>query len=775
MTADGLDAARRTINALADRWEGNLFRGRDDVNAAIASARAAIATLQKMARQREQLIELAVANQLLGELYLLAEDLDRAIDSFDDANNHFLDAGGDSEEYGQFLFNVAATFADQRSPEAARELAARARTVLARYGPEHLARVDELLADLAAVESGHSEVRIEQRREAVRRAPRGLPRAVAAQAVVVELVNGPDVREHVAEIHSWAEVAYQNLADSGSLDQLCTVLTVLIDLYWLDLPLPGWAGPVVRSTLDRAMREERTDLQRNLLILEAGLVHQRGDAGTALHAALHAAARHDEHVLATSTSHVRSLASRVGQGGREMAVHLAVLGGHAQVAAELIEGARLQVIPVSGASDSGRERSWIGGLRPVAVGGRSAVAPRYRRSLAAPIELETSIARIGGPAACWWGTWAVNGRVYWALRVGGRWSCGQLRCDEDSPLGRLVVEAMRTSMHEPSATTRDRITGPWCRSAAAEELLSVDIGELLIPPDLRAAMIDPERTGPLSLVVAGNLHTQLPMALLGIRPGPFTPALRLIEAAVIRVAPPSVLVDQIAEQPPEQRATYDVAVACVDPRGDLRHSGSAPTGARQVLGSAASGRMTANRANLSRALTVTGPGAPGIFLYSGHAVSPGLDGDEEDGLALADGEILSAATLFSPEGARFPFPSRAVISACQSAGAAGSGAGEWLGLSAGLIWRGSRQIVATHWKIWDTPFTSEFDLDLVERIRTAPDVAAALRDAQLAALRRWAASDHDFSTVRVPGLPASAARLPLPLIWAAYCCTGVLT
>jgi CHAT domain-containing protein len=115
-----------------------------------------------------------------------------------------------------------------------------------------------------------------------------------------------------------------------------------------------------------------------------------------------------------------------------------------------------------------------------------------------------------------------------------------------------------------------------------------------------------------------------------------------------------------------------------------------------------------------------------------------------------------------------------LLSACRSGGTAGAGAGEWLGLSAGLLWRGSRQVIATNWSIWDTAFTSAFDLDLVERLRSADDPARALRDAQLAAFENWSDSQHDYTEHSRSGLPGSSLRLPFPLIWGSYCCVGTM-
>jgi CHAT domain-containing protein len=153
-------------------------------------------------------------------------------------------------------------------------------------------------------------------------------------------------------------------------------------------------------------------------------------------------------------------------------------------------------------------------------------------------------------------------------------------------------------------------------------------------------------------------------------------------------------------------------------------------------------------------------------------VSDGLGGDDQDALALAGEDILSAHALFS-NAAPLPMPARVLLSACSSAGATGAGGGEWLGLTAAVLWRGARQVIATNWPIWDTPFTTSFDHKLALRLQHDADPAVTLRELQLEALSDWRDSEHDLSDHEENGLPYSARDIPFPLIWAAYTCVGI--
>jgi hypothetical protein len=301
------------------------------------------------------------------------------------------------------------------------------------------------------------------------------------------------------------------------------------------------------------------------------------------------------------------------------------------------------------------------------------------------------------------------------------------------------------------------LNGPLCRSYREEEALSITLGHRLIPPILRAELR--RRAGgdnPLQLVLSGTLFAIVPTALLGIDPvSPDRYPARLIDAAVLRIAPPAALVDHVDRHPTYPVGELPISVACVDPRGDLVHSRRVPPGVEALLA-----HPEATPQALAKALRQLGPSHPSLFYYSGHASG---EGDAESGLAL-QGQIVTADLIFTAagNGPVLPFPARALLAACSSSGAGGAGAGEWFGLAAAILWAGARQVVATNWRVWDTPFTSRFDLDLAKAMRDPGDAAAALRAVQLKWLQRWRAAPPD----------ADRGESPLPVIWSSYICTG---
>jgi hypothetical protein len=295
---------------------------------------------------------------------------------------------------------------------------------------------------------------------------------------------------------------------------------------------------------------------------------------------------------------------------------------------------------------------------------------------------------------------------------------------------------------------------PWT-SYTAEWVLASRLGSLLIPSVLRQALLSSE--SPISLVLAGNLTTLLPVSALGVADD----STRLIEYADVRVQPPAILVRSLERSSSFYAEQWPVRVACLNPTADLEHSSHTDLNAEIVLTCPKNQRRTtelASEENFRSAFSATDGGQPGIFFYSGH-VSSCDDGGLNTALELHGGDVITAGDWFGITGkSELKAPTRAIISACSSSGAAGTGSGEWLGLGAALLVAGARQVVATAWSIPDSRFTSQFERALLERMTHCDDVAAALCDLQREALRDWRAG----------------VRTASPISWAAFQCLGVI-
>lgn len=452
---------------------------------------------------------------------------------------------------------------------------------------------------------------------------------------------------------------------------------------------------------------------------------------------------------------------------------------------ELVESARLQVFPdIDAGEHSGRERrdvvSWVlntaarrvGPLHPISVSGRSRTADYLRKhgvAVAEPIPVEVFVEAVGGPEAWWWASWTYHDSYFWCVAGEGSRDVGEVDISGDTDAGRVVEVARFASLSNNESTDAEIRSGPYCSDHPREEQMSAALGAVLVPAPLRRRLIR-GRGRPLSLVVTGNLTALLPFPLLGIDVDPGNGQVtRLVETAVIRAAPPAVLINRVADHPLHMVDSYPVLIACVDPTGDLQYSGGVPAGAVVVLsGRLADGKQTptdalpATAGNLVQALRSLPPSTPGVFYYSGHATSGATGDDLWSGLVVAGGQKLSPNIIFREADAvpAVPFPTRVLLAACSSAGSSGSGSGEWFGITAAVLWAGARQVVVTSWPVWDTPFTAALDLRVVDALRDTGDPAAALRTIQLEHLATWR------------GASPSSSAAAQPLIWAAYSCYG---
>jgi hypothetical protein len=212
---------------------------------------------------------------------------------------------------------------------------------------------------------------------------------------------------------------------------------------------------------------------------------------------------------------------------------------------------------------------------------------------------------------------------------------------------------------------------------------------------------------------------------------------------------------------------------CSDPTDDLEFA-TLPLDAAEVYG----GRRVcaqhaeaqpATRGNLVAALREI-PNSRAVFGYSGHSNPGHLGADLACHLALQDGK-LTAETIFvgDADGQPIPFCERVLLSACDSAGSSGAGSGEWLGLTAAVLCNGAREVIATSWPVWDLPVTRVVDVQLMEALSGAEDIAAALREVQLTRLAEWRSSTSDYSERLVP----EGASESLPLVWSAYQYVGL--
>jgi hypothetical protein len=373
--------------------------------------------------------------------------------------------------------------------------------------------------------------------------------------------------------------------------------------------------------------------------------------------------------------------------------------------------------------------------------------------------LEAVIEAVGGPDAWWWGGWAAMSRYHWALRApDGTWHCGT------RPIGSGEEDAIQEFEKYFSHIDQqeEHSHAPWADFEAEQQMAS-KIGALLVPSPLTDALLDGSTD--VSVVIAGNLLGSVALPALCLKPGDET---RLIERAILRVQPPAAP-DLIASRPPHELPHWPVLVACMNPDGTLDHAEHEDLDCEVRLGSEpippGDRYRHATATNLRTAMTGLSPGQQGIFFYSGHVNQAVMPGDANVSLHLADAEVRAAEWFGIGIDRRLPCPSRAVISACASAGSSGTGSGEWLGLGAALLSAGARHVIATAWPIPDAPATQRFERRLIDCLSCTADAARALAELQRKELMRWRYSVNAWE---------DPVEYGSPVMWAAFQSMGVL-
>ncbi|MBQ1019798.1 CHAT domain-containing protein [Micromonospora sp. D93] len=740
---------------------------RGDFDTALRKIRASepLFATEPDARQRDR--DLGRLHQLAGQVYMQRGSVEEALRSFARAEEHLEKDPRNVRHYGEAMHDIAIYFADLGIGSVAEiyiEKAAKAVGHLPGY-VDQIRRVREDLAERG--QRRMSAASIEGFRHDLESARTDADRALHSYNLGAALLEVDGADQHEAFTHIRLAVNYYATRDR---EKFLTTLSILTDSRHRSRSFPAWLDSASQHGLRVARETANPRHVANAELGRAAFLLSCGNLDDALTHALAAVARNNEISARTEASALRLFSNMGGEAAREVALQIACARHDTALAAELMESARLQVLPTGGPTAE-RYRGMspagllttlgttrVSRMRPIAVDGFSHLASLYAEDVAGtPLSFDDYVRQVGGEDAWWWGAWGFNERIYWCVRGGGEAACGFLDAANGTELGDAFETLMNASLVNDDATAADVLNGPLSSSYHAEETLSTLLGHHLIPPILRAELLRRVGTGnPLQLVLCGTLFAVLPTTLLGIETqSPDRHPARLIDAAVPRVAPPAALMDYVDRHPTFPVDELPLSVACVDPRGDLQFSRLVPPGTEIALT-----HPGATPQALAIALRRLGPSHPSLFYYSGHASG---DGDVESGLAL-QGSLVTADLIFTSAGddPALPFPSRVMLAACASSGAGGGGAGEWFGLSSAILWAGARQVVATNWRVWDTPFTSRFDLDLADALRRPEDAATALRAVQLKWLHRWRSTPQG----------ADPGESPLPVIWASYICMG---
>jgi tetratricopeptide (TPR) repeat protein len=509
------------------------------------------------------------------------------------------------------------------------------------------------------------------------------------------------------------------------------------------------------------------------------------------------------------------------------ALNLARKSGDQRLMAELIESARAQAVPVPTKTDEPAPRTGGPGAvqsadrprygdvasaptypledRPASAGrtlvdsapiaparrllveGKSALYAARPKGMTTPkpIDLTRVATDVGGGDTWWWGSWQADESLWWSLiSPEGRVHAGQIDIAPGSRL-RNALEKLHEGLPyrgegEDVLVYTDRLRASPLADRQAEETLTTELSECLLPPPLLDALREHPADDPLALAVAPcPTVAPIPLPCLPIGSGR-----RLIEAATVQFTASAVFMADLDAYVGKGRADGGpgpLLVGVFDP--DPRH----PLPNAQQLADAVSAqlKLTGEQATvpaLREALAGrVRPGQAGMLVYAGHARTPATGAallclaKPHDGAIdcphhpCCGGNPLTAADLCArapwAEEFDYPMPGRVLLSACDTAGARAAGVGgEWLALAPSILWAGARLVVATAWPTLEDRRTLELDTAIVDILTSEEDPVAALRGLQVEYLNRWRGGTGLSSGAVIQGWS--------PLYWAPYLAVG---
>jgi hypothetical protein len=706
----------------------------------------------------------------------------------DDANREYL---------GRIIHDFAISASEYLPRSASITLLAEARQILAEFGQHYVSECDKAIADLESLRlvegdadlpgGRRGEVEVDDRVNALRKRVDGMRHDLdwaMEQANLAQLLLNFSPGDNV-EAQQRMSAALTFFRTQRRWTEYVSTLSMIKLAATNEFEI---IPPIVNEIeFAKSMAESTRDPVDRVKLLEslatAAFVAGDSEWDIALDFGLRAIALAEQRASETKSTVVRAITRSDGEISRYITLTIAMSTGRHGLAAELIEGSRLQVVPLTTVAGNGRSDVVQSVTNVATKVGNVALSPihllatdqaSYLRSYHSPtcvadsdISLKEMITEVGGLDAWWWGAMLIDYRYFWAtMSPDGEWSAGWTDLAQD------FVQSLNDARAAVLSPGRDEalIFRAYSVSYRHEEEISLRLGTWLIPPPLRLALFDDSsRDGDHapSVVIASNFLASLPTCLLAVQTS--GGVVRFLERAVLRWAPPAAVVAIARSNPLYYEPSHPVAVACIDPDGSLANARRVRVRAAVQLRNSQSAKdsgetaLPATRSNLLSALQRHGASTPGTFFYSGHSGRGvvGLDG----GLVLEDG-LLSASEIMFGTGdlSALVLPSRVVLSSCDSSGAGGEGRGEWLGIGAACLLRGARQIVATGWPILDLPITVGLEEEILDALQYQTDLATIVRNAQLSRLAAWRSSDHEFKFPKFD----PQARIELPLVWSAF-------
>lgn len=450
---------------------------------------------------------------------------------------------------------------------------------------------------------------------------------------------------------------------------------------------------------------------------------------------------------------------------------------YGRLTAELIEAARVQALPDADGQQPGS-------LIPppvIRVGGRAVLARSGSRLQ--PIDLEVAAGQAAGAGAWWWGSWEVDGDLYWAVTSDtGKVEAGKLSGSDPLWIGSL--NRLRDMLPAPlpgetvgSDIYMERLRlSPMISGYAEEREIMQKLADYLVPPNLRRELLTRLRLGqpPLPLAIAAPpMLANFPWSALVI--GTFDddrPPVRLPEVARWVLAPSATLISATA-RPRQDWTSAPLKVAVLDTSAQSPLMGARALRNQMpedvvVLGGEHWDATAATPQGVRDALAKAGSDSAAWFAV--HAGS-GAEGSASTTLAMSDSSPPLTAREIATWSTSARMPRQVILEACDSADLGSGSTGEWLSLAPSFMLGGTQTIALTLFPIFDL-VSDEKAHPLQLAVARGDDLLECIQDLQRAGARAWDSAGDTWDTP----FPLIDLGDHTPVSWAAWaaCATSRL-
>jgi tetratricopeptide (TPR) repeat protein len=333
----------RRIRAVLLAKSASRHFGAGRVEEGLQAVRKAGAEFARLTPDRWQRSDLGRAYHLEAQLECLAGRPDRALTAFGEAERLLSIDPQNREDYGRCLHDAAQGMREVVPDDIIAGYIQRARIELRGAGDHYQGSLDEMESSLG---DGADPAYQAKLAAMISTASDQDERHRLNYQLARRLITSEAHADRVHAVSLFAELAH-TYKEQNQLDPLIAVLGVLPHLADLGMEIPGDLSDAAEFVVERAGCLSRPADQGAAYQARAVVLAGQGRLREALDHALRAVAIHDYAVWSVESSLLRTLSADEGNTARHVALMLAFQAEEPALAAELVETARLQVLPAA--------------------------------------------------------------------------------------------------------------------------------------------------------------------------------------------------------------------------------------------------------------------------------------------------------------------------------------------------------------------------------------------------------------------------------------------